>query len=157
VYIGEEATPDIATTGTLIFEQVGHLEGIETWASATYQFTPSASGYFYLAFNAPTTGRNTGNRIMIDDISINVADDGTGIQVLDPTAFVIYPNPVDDILRIETTETVKHIDIFNVQGTLVMTANGNATAVNVSNLPVGTYMIRFVTEMGVSVQRFVKR
>jgi len=160
VYIGEEATPDIATTGTLIFEQVGYLEGVEAWASATYQFTPSASGYFYLAFNAPTTGRNTGNRIMIDDISIEVAeedDPGTGIQILNPTAFVIYPNPVDDILRIETTETLKHIEIFNVQGTLVMTADGNATAVNVSNLPSGVYVIRFVTEMGVSVQRFVKR
>jgi len=83
----------------------------------------------------------------------------TSIEIPTPTATLVtfYPNPVEDILHIETTETVRQIEIFNLQGALVMTVEGNTTAIDVSNLPAGTFMIRFITETGVSTQRFVKR
>jgi len=73
------------------------------------------------------------------------------------TLVTFYPNPVEDILHIQTTETVRQIEIFNLQGSLVMVVKGNATTIDVSRLPAGTYMIRFTTETGVSTQRFVKR
>jgi len=85
----------------------------------------------------------------------------TGIdfgQVEVINAVAIYPNPVVDMLHIETTETVSRIEIFNLQGSLVMVAEGNTTAINVSVLPAGTYVIRIITETGaVATQRFVKR
>jgi len=83
----------------------------------------------------------------------------TSIQIPGATTAMVifYPNPVEDILHIETTETVRQIEIFNLQGILVMVVEGNATSINVSSLPAGTYMIRLTTETGVSTQRFVKR
>jgi len=85
----------------------------------------------------------------------------TGIdfgQVEVINAVAIYPNPVVDVLHIETTETIRRIEIFNLQGSLVMVAEGNTNAINVSVLPAGTYVIRITTEAGVvATQRFVKR
>ena len=90
---------------------------------------------------------------------VSTIEDETSIDIprVVATVVTIYPNPVDDILHIQTTEMVRRIEIFNVLGTLMMTVDGNATAIDVSNLPSGVYVIRFVTETGGAIQRFVKR
>lgn len=85
--------------------------------------------------------------------------DPTGIAFRDEEGVVasIYPNPVDDVLNIQTNETVRRIEIFNLQGALVMAFEGHTNSINVSVLPTGTYVIRLTTDSGVSTQRFVKR
>ena len=55
-------------------------------------------------------------------------------------AFVLYPNPADDVLNIETTLNIKSIEILNVQGQRVLTSTQKQ--INVSHLPAGTYMVR---------------
>lgn len=82
----------------------------------------------------------------------------TSIQLSEePVAVTILPNPVEDILYLETAETVRTIEIFNQQGRLVLSAEGNMQSVDVNALPSGAYVIRITTDSGVSTQRFVKR
>jgi len=91
-------------------------------------------------------------------IRMVISDDiPTRIQTLDPTVIAIYPNPVDDILHIQTTELVRRIEIFTLQGSLVMATENITTFLDVSNLPSGVYVIRFITDRGIVTQRFVKR
>jgi Concanavalin A-like lectin/glucanases superfamily/Secretion system C-terminal sorting domain len=52
----------------------------------------------------------------------------------------LYPNPVNDVLNIETTLEVKSVEIYNIQGQKVLSSNQKQ--INVSDLSAGMYMIR---------------
>ena len=56
------------------------------------------------------------------------------------TSFILYPNPVNDVLNIETTLEVKSIEIYNIQGQKVLSSNQKQ--INVSDLAAGMYMVR---------------
>jgi hypothetical protein len=52
----------------------------------------------------------------------------------------LVPNPVNDVLNIETSLELKSIEIFNTQGQKVL--KSNQKQINVSNLSSGIYMIK---------------
>ena len=52
----------------------------------------------------------------------------------------LYPNPVNDVLNIETTLEVKSVEIYNIQGQKVLSSNQKQ--INVSDLAAGMYMVR---------------
>lgn len=53
---------------------------------------------------------------------------------------VLYPNPVRDILNIETELEIQSIEIYNIHGQKVLSSNQKQ--INVSDLAVGMYMVR---------------
>lgn len=61
----------------------------------------------------------------------------TEVETLD---VVVYPNPVSDILRINSPETINLVEIVNMNGQVVLRQN-NSDEVNVVRLPKGTYVI----------------
>ena len=73
--------------------------------------------------------------------------------------FVLYPNPVSDKLTVEAVETIDQIEIFNIAGALVFSQKNCADKVeiNMTDLPVGTYVIRMTTQSATEVRRFVKK
>ena len=56
------------------------------------------------------------------------------------TSFILYPNPVNDVLNIETALEVKSVEIYNIQGQKVLSSNQKQ--INVSDLAAGIYMVR---------------
>jgi hypothetical protein len=67
----------------------------------------------------------------------------------------LYPNPVRDILNIETDTEIKSVDIYNLQGQKIKTALSKQ--VNVSDLSAGIYMVRIEdTNNAVETKRIVK-
>ena len=73
--------------------------------------------------------------------------------------FVIYPNPVNDRLYIETltqTLTIEVYDIFGRQQEL-SAISGQQSVINVANLNSGIYFVKVVTENCEVVKRFVKK
>ena len=74
----------------------------------------------------------------------------------------IYPNPCDNMLNIENSngfEPNDFVEIFDNLGRLVYSNNslyGNKVEINVSNLPVGTYITRMFTQGKIAVQKFEK-
>ena len=73
--------------------------------------------------------------------------------------FVLYPNPVSDKLTVEATEAIDHIEVFNIAGAMVFSQKNCADKVeiNMTDLPVGTYVIRMTTQSATEVRRFVKK
>jgi len=75
----------------------------------------------------------------------------------------IYPNPANDelIINISAYSAVNHttLKLFNIYGKLLksVTITGNATTIDVSNYPVGIYIIRFMDKKGVVAKRIVKK
>ncbi|WP_394758552.1 T9SS type A sorting domain-containing protein [Flavobacterium sp.] len=67
----------------------------------------------------------------------------------------VYPNPVRDILNIETETEIKSVEIYNLQGQKVKTALSKQ--VNVSDLASGIYMVRMQDENNaIETKRIVK-
>ena len=73
-------------------------------------------------------------------------------------ALLMYPNPVGDLLTVETQETIEKVEVYNIVGALVLsqTCNTNKVEIGTAELPAGTYIIRLTTDNGLRANRFVK-
>jgi hypothetical protein len=67
---------------------------------------------------------------------------------------MIYPNPVLDIINIETDSKVIDVKIFSATGSLVQIEKSNEFSVE--NLVKGVYFINITTEKGMIKTKFIK-
>ena len=72
--------------------------------------------------------------------------------------FIIYPNPVDEVLNLNTKQATEiySLTIYNLLGQQVQTTTNPTNTVDVSSLKTGNYIIKVVTDKGVSSSKFVK-
>ena len=71
-------------------------------------------------------------------------------------SFNIYPNPVNDVLFIETEVEINEVSIFDVYGRQQVNMT-TGQQVDVKNLNSGVYFVKIVAENGEVVKRFVKK
>ncbi len=93
-------------------------------------------------------------------------DNDDGIEEI-KTSFNIYPNPVDDILYIETNENINEIVIYDVRGCRVskspslQVSKSMSMSMSVSmsmpSLKPGIYFINIITEKGNITKKFIKK
>lgn len=67
-----------------------------------------------------------------------------GINDLEHTEFILYPNPVIDMLHIETLEKIDNIQVYSIQGKLV--EEFTAAPFSLSHFPKGVYLVRIETD-----------
>lgn len=74
-------------------------------------------------------------------------------------AVKIYPNPTENILNVKGGKIIKSIQLFDVQGRILMTkiVNGTQAIIETSPYSSGTYFIRMQTENGTFTQKIVKK
>lgn len=80
------------------------------------------------------------------------------MSVIDPTRnnnVVVYPNPVSDILNIQTTENIREVQVVNSLGQQVLTINmeGKAQTIDLQNLTSGFYLIQILTDNGITTKK----
>ncbi|UOK41854.1 MULTISPECIES: DUF7619 domain-containing protein [Flavobacterium] len=77
------------------------------------------------------------------------------------TYFMLYPNPVKDVLNIETKQTIEvsSINIYNQLGQLVLVVPNaqNVSKVDVSSMASGNYFIKINSDKGTSNTKFIKK
>ena len=75
------------------------------------------------------------------------------------SGIVIYPNPVNDKMTVETQEAISQITLYNLTGALVYSQSdcGNKVEINTAELPSGIYFVRLTTGDTTEVLRFVKQ
>ncbi len=104
-------------------------------------------------------GYSNGPKFSSLDYYLNVTTSGDGshadIDNATAVSFDIFPNPVNERLTINCSETVNQVEILDMAGRTVMACN-HQTSIDTKALATGVYMLRVVTENGVSAQKFVK-
>jgi dienelactone hydrolase len=89
----------------------------------------------------------------------NGCDFVTSSNTILPKTFSLYPNPANDILKIQFYKSANQIQIFDARGKLVLTQEvlGNATTnINLNTLSNGLYFCHAISaDKGISVQKFV--
>ena len=109
---------------------------------------------------------NTENprQITVTEDAIYVASfiPATSIDESAVSEIALFPNPVNDILNITSSETISEIEIVNTLGQVVkrIEVNADNAICNVNNLPNGIYVVRIRTlrhAQGAEIQRkFIK-
>jgi hypothetical protein len=73
----------------------------------------------------------------------------TGVQIHEDESLVVYPNPVRDVLHVQTSQTAQyHIELYNLQGQRLIDQEVFANEVrrehrmNVLEIPVALYILR---------------
>ncbi|HPL76906.1 MAG TPA: T9SS type A sorting domain-containing protein, partial [Paludibacteraceae bacterium] len=87
-----------------------------------------------------------------------VYDTLSGIRDTAPsTSIQLYPNPVSNLLNINSNEKVTKIEIFSISGQIITQLNGNSSSIDLSNLSSGNYLIKIHTQNGVLTKLIVKK
>ncbi len=75
------------------------------------------------------------------------------------TEFAMYPNPVHSRLHIQNSEEISSVEIFTLYGQLVLAKNVNSqeTAVDVSNLSAGVYLVTAVSGDVAKTTKLIKK
>jgi len=94
-----------------------------------------------------------------DKVSLTTVN--TGVDSPELKNVSIYPNPVNDNLRIETNGQNLHGNYFitDLTGRVMVAGivNNESVAVNMRTLPDGVYLLRLNTNMGVLTTKVIKR
>ncbi|MES2862700.1 MAG: leucine-rich repeat domain-containing protein [Bacteroidota bacterium] len=74
------------------------------------------------------------------------------------TYFSIYPNPAQDVLNLNVKQdvTIYSLSIYSILGQQVQTITNPEKTIDVSGLPSGNYLIKIVTNKGISNSKFIK-
>jgi hypothetical protein len=75
------------------------------------------------------------------------------------SSLLLYPNPVNDKLYIETEVEVEDVVVYDIYGRRqeLSAVSCQLSAIDVSNLKSGVYFVKVVTSEGETVKRFVKK
>lgn len=95
-----------------------------------------------------------------EDYTVNVAASlSVNDLVKKDSNLKIYPNPVSDILNIDSASKIKSVKIYDLSGKNVLTEviDTNKPAINVSSLSSGTYLITAETETGLQSSKIIKK
>lgn len=120
-----------------------------TYVKGQSIFSVATTGTYYFGIHGYSEANS--NRLLVDDISIEVSTDITETNLTSK----IYPNPAKNNIRVESNQIIKMIRILNVLGQEVYskTLSNYGTEVNVSNFHSGIYFVNIETNKGVTTQR----
>lgn len=113
------------------------------------------------------SGDNVSNRgdIFFDyNAPIDTGIANTVFQLLNNSAFekdnsvVIFPNPTQSIINVKSENSIKSIQLYDVQGRLLQTklTDENSTSIDISDKSNGIYFLKITSEKGIKVERIVK-
>lgn len=72
------------------------------------------------------------------------------------STFSIYPNPVKDVLSIQSKEKIVKAEIYDAAGRVLKAVSVIDNSINVSELPKGNYLIKLSTKDKTMTQKFIK-
>lgn len=90
-------------------------------------------------------------------VTVSVVDTlGIDDEQISPKDIKIYPNPVKDMLFIETDAIINEIRLYNVLGEQVLTTKTQTRSLNTASLSKGVYLLQFIINDSIYTKRFIK-
>ena len=99
-------------------------------------------------FEFESDGGVTGDGFYFDDLTINIVNDsGLSVSDVSENLFSIYPNPVDDLLNINTLLDNYSAELFTIQGQRVFVSENNtgSQTLDYSSYGSGIYFLKLTS------------
>ncbi len=111
----------------------------------------------YLAVNdANNNGSNSGDNIYTTSLTVAPDTEATSIKILDAATVKIFPNPVVDVINIQSTEyTLETFAIYDLNGRQLM-HGAVQSQIDLSKLDLGLYTLQFNTPEGQLIKKIQK-
>lgn len=139
-----QTLPTTYTVTVHYLPEQGYILGAGSYivgTTATLVAIPK-EGYVFAQWSDGVTDET--RQVFVDhDIELSAFFSFTDVEENDAISISLYPNPASDVIRIEGTEGIHDICIFNLTGQVVKTATiqGNEE-IHIDDLPAGLYLIR---------------
>ena len=166
--------------GTIVFSASGTLNldvdaGVTALAFADNSASTWNSGTLNITGFKPKTIRfgTDANGLTAQQLSQITANGNSGLTLdafgylTDPSLssnkfesfkFKVYPNPVSDVVKIDTVEPLASIEIMDVLGKTVEVFQKNLKSIDISRLPRGMYLLRLETQDDkTALKKIIKR
>jgi hypothetical protein len=90
-----------------------------------------------------TLSVSDGELVATETFTVTVSN-ATGIQNIETKSITLYPNPVRDVLTLQSTGTIEHIQLITVNGTTVLSEflNDTEKLLDVQHLEAGMYLLQ---------------
>lgn len=128
---------------------------LEGWETIHFDFEGQVDS---LSFSLSSSdngewGMNTPGYFCIDDINLT----HVGIKEINTTAFNVYPNPTQDIMRIQA-EDISEVSITDLSGKLIFKQNTNTTdlSIDLSSFNKGIYILSVISDSKSYTQKIIK-
>ncbi|MDR1747211.1 MAG: leucine-rich repeat protein [Tannerella sp.] len=86
-----------------------------------------------------------------------IVADVVGNEYIESDAVGVYPNPVQDVLYIRSTQPVTKVEIYSLTGALALTEHNPSAQISVATLPKGPYIVKVITGNGMIIRKIFKR
>jgi hypothetical protein len=141
---------DLANNNNVVAGPVKPTGG--AWSDLTLSYTAAATQNY--AFRVTKVWGNAG--ASFDNISLTLVQSTASLSDLNDFQFNIYPNPAKERLRLQTELPLKHVDIFSLTGSKVL-SQSYTEEVEIGMLSKGVYMLKATSNDGkVSTQKLIK-
>lgn len=95
------------------------------------------------------------NETVIESLDFKVLGTPTGIEEATATNVIIYPNPAQNIVKLDTPEEIKAVHLYDTNGKLLL-EESNSSEINISHLIKGVYILKVKTSNKVYITKLVK-
>lgn len=122
---------------------------IKTKSTLAAGATVTNNANIYFDYNAPVSTNIASTTFQTLGVNENQID----------SSVIVFPNPTSNSININANNTIKSIEMFDVQGRVLQTTLGeeNHNILDVSAYSDGVYFIKITTEKGIKTERFVKK
>jgi len=93
------------------------------------------------------------------DVKSNAVVISTSVKELASYGVNCFPNPVIDILNIQSNKNINSVTIYSITGQVqrIVSINANNASIDLTNLNSGVYFVKIATEDGMKVVRIIKK
>ncbi|CAM3632075.1 hypothetical protein FSS13T_11870 [Flavobacterium saliperosum S13] len=106
-----------------------------------------------LRFTGPNMTVDTGERVTFNNISVEGKAVTLTTTANEIPEFIIYPNPITDVVHITHQLSNPEYKVFGIDGRLIQLGKLEADEINLVHLPSGMYLLQLHTEDGKSTVR----
>ncbi len=139
----------VRENGHFIPDATVTLDGVEN-PRGDYNYEDMVPGTYDYVIERPTFFSETGSVEIVDeDINktVTMNPDDTSTEFVDDNIVVVYPNPADNRLSVESDRQIDEISVMDIHGRVIETIYPEAekTDIDVDHLETGMYFIRIHT------------